>query len=116
MNSTGEAAEVPTVLTWNSGPVPELPVVSCIRKGLVVVAPAVKVVVKFPMFSERLPVGLVILDQVLDAPPPVAVMVIMFGELVAMEMPDPAAIEVVALLSPLMAVIAAVIKPGLVKV
>jgi len=104
VNSTGDAAEVPTVLTWNSGPVPVLPVVSWMRKGFVVVAPTVKVVVKLPILSERLVVGLLIPDQVLDAPPPVAVMVMIFGELVAMEMPDPATIEVVAFVRPLMAV------------
>ena len=103
VNLTGSAAEVPMVLTWNSGPVPELPVVSWIRKGSVVVAPTVKVVVKFPMFSVRLAVGLAIDDQVLDAPPPVAVIVMMFGELVAMDMPEPAAIVVVEFERPLMA-------------
>src|ERR1035438_10897239 len=81
VNSTGEAAEVPTVLTCKSGPVPVLPVVSWIRKGLVVEDPAVNVVVKMPIESERLPTGLVIDDQVLDAPPPVAVIVMMFGVL-----------------------------------
>ena len=105
VNFTGEAAEVPMVLTCKSGPVPVLPSVSWIRKGLVVEEPAVNVVVKLPIESERLPTGLVIDDQVLDAPPPVAVIVMMFGELVAMEMPDPAAIEVVAFVRPSIAVI-----------
>jgi hypothetical protein len=104
VNLTGRTTEVPTVLTWKIGPVPVLPVVSWMRKGFVVEAPAVRVVVKLPMFKARLPVGLLIVDQILDVLPPVAVIVMMFGELVAMEMPDPAAIEVVALLSPLMAV------------
>ena len=103
VNLTGSATEVPKVLTWKSGPVPVLPVVSWIRKGLVVEEPAVKVVVKFPIESERLPVGLAIADQVLDAPAPVAEIVMMFGELVEMAMPEPAAIEVVAFERPLMA-------------
>ena len=93
------------VLTCKSGPVPVLPLVSWIRNGLVAEEPAVNVVVKLPIESERLPVGLVNPDQVLDAPPPVAVIVTMFGELVAMEMPDPAAIEVVAFVRPSIAVI-----------
>ena len=56
------------------------------------------------MPSERFAVGFVIEDHVEEPLPPVAVIVMIFGELVEIEMPEPAAIDVVEFERPLMAV------------
>jgi len=105
VNFTGDATEVPTVLTWKRELVAVFPVVSWMRNGFVVEVPKVRVVVYVLMLRERFAVGFVSADQVDDAPPPVAVIVMIFGELVEIEMPEPATIEVVEFERPLIAVI-----------